>query len=445
MNKKEKCKICHKEFTPNRPWQKYCSLECRKEGKVRNTLIWRDQQAFDMEELTIEEIKNKNPYKQVYENIMLAFSLEDDRQKGLSGYDVYSRSGLTDKTRFERFMNTLCRKGVFKKESGQYIPLDLHNLEPLQFRQKDVIINTDMNNILFRSPFTYYNPKFTTDAIKYRVKNLSKKVKNVERLLYQADNAWMNILIETRDDYVREIWDEEILCKRKIDILTKFCFSLDLIFKICEDKLIWLSPPEKTFRSFNERLNFFAEIQDNASDKFLYKKYPELTPSKKKKLDIMVERSYGKYDAPLQDINEGIRHIMDSATLQHMLVVDYFHLGRYQSEKLMKTGIVRSNEPIDEQLDELHKLPDKTSVYSGASDKDLNVEYGQVTIDERLYVKPPFFKDFFKDFEKDLMRLGFKSGNGDKSLGYFYNRLDGMAEILRIPSLPDDLDALLQQ
>ena len=43
------------------------------------------------------------------------------------------------------------------------------------------------------------------------------------------------------------------------------------------------------------------------------------------------------------------------------------------------------------------------------------------------------------------MGLGFKPGVGDDSLEYFYSRLDGRAKVLRIPSLPDDLGALLQK
>ena len=60
-------------------------------------------------------------------------------------------------------------------------------------------------------------------------------------------------------------------------------------------------------------------------------------------------------------------------------------------------------------------------------------------MDERWFIKPPFFKSFFQEFEKDLKGFGLKKGKLEK----FYKNLDKVATILRIPVLPDDPAALL--
>lgn len=348
---------------------------------------------------------------------------------------------------FNKFLKKLEDEGRIERKNGLCYLSGRYKLNILNIRKSDIIIDTDFEHIIFCPPrynHTFYNPGIPADYIRYNVEDFEQRIKNVEENLQKADLGWLGILREARDNYVRQLWDENILCYTEVHVLSKFLFCLVMIYEV-EELLLWFHPK----RSPNEQWELLMEIQHRATDRYIEKRYPEVSPSQMIALEKIAFKEEELKSKFFEKLRSEIRSYLDPSLLESIIVIDTPGIGSHRHDDLAEAGIIGSllvdrNKPISRQQYTKEKTSEKQPV-DYAKNKYLMSKWRRTPVDKALYVKPPFFKGFFKGFEKDLMRLGFKCGVGNNSLEYFYNQLDGMAEILRIPSLPDDLDALLQQ
>lgn len=350
---------------------------------------------------------------------------------------------------FNKFLKKLKDGGQIEKteKKGLCRLSERYKLEILNLRKSSIIMDTDFEHIIFCPPgynYTFYNPSIPANYIKYNVEDYDRRIKNVEENLQKAHLGWIRILREARDNQVREIWDVNILCYKNVHVLPKFLFCLETIYEV-EEILIWDHPK----RSPNEQWELLMKIHDRATNRYIKKSYPGISSSQMDALEKIALNEVDMKSKFFENLDRKIRSNLDLSLLESIIVIDTPGIGPHRYDDLAEAGITESllvdrNKPISKQRVKKKKASERQPVYD-AKNKYLTSRGIKTPVDKGLYVKPPFFKGFFKGFEKDLMRLGFKSGNGEKSLEYFYNRLDGMAEILRIPSLPNDLDVLLQK
>jgi len=387
---------------------------------------------------TIEEMKTKELYKENYEKIMKAMN---SNTKITWAY-LLDQTGLSSDT-LSRYLAVLRKLGAVEKE--YLAPSKKYMLEPLKLRERDIIINTDFEHAFFRPPkylFNYYNPSIPTNYIKYNVKDFDRKIERIEEHLLKADDEWILILTEARNNYVRELWNNAILLDKEIYALAKFSFCLYVISQIHEYSL-WRNPK----RSANEHWDIFIEIQERAFNRYIKKRYPGITPSQMNTLDINNERENKQKDVFFRKIEDEIEIYYDPTLLEHMIVIDRLGMSSYRSEELEKAGIAEAfsidrDKPIGEQLKK-KKISEEKPMYDAETVKYLVHKWSGTPVDEKLYVKTPFFKDFLQGYEKDLKRLGFKTEKNDIGLKTFYKNLDRTAETIRIPSLPDNLSVLI--
>lgn len=435
---RKKCKICGKFFHPNRSWQVYCSSECTRKGKSINAMAWRKMQPFHMEALTLVKIKNKDPYKGRYKHIMEAF--EGNKKRGILWSELYERSGMGDKAMFSHFLRALCRVGVLKKEKRRYFISDRYKFEPLRLRERDIVGDIGTKNAIFRSSignnYAYYTPHRQTDYLRYSVKGLDERVGEMEDYLGKAERIWAKILVEARDRYLMEVWDKKILCNSRIFALTKLDLCLYLIFRV-RNSLLWLASPRE--RSLEEQWSLLMDIKRKAFYQLLQKKYPALTSSQVENLYTKMRESSAVKRYLLYSVSKEVLSAYSFDVLEHLIVVA-FGLDLHRMEKLVLGDVIDSvavewDKPVGMQQDKL-----KLSGEDVISSEDLSKGYkSPVVVEERLFVKPPFFKGFFHGFEEDLLELGFEPGVGNNGLEEFYRLLDMTAAVLRIPALPDDL------
>lgn len=360
----------------------------------------------------------------------------------------FDQSISTTPQGFNKFLKKLDDFGWIERKNGLCHLSGRYKLEILNLRKSDIIMDTDFEQIVFRPPgykYTFYNPGIPAGHIRCNVEDYEERIKNVEENLQQAYFDWLGILREARDNYVRQFWDENILCCKDVHVLSKFRFCLVMIYEI--EEILILDHPK---RSPNEQWELLMEIHDRATNGYVKKGHPEISSSQMATLEKIVAKEEELKNDFFEGIERKIRSYLDPSLLDSIIVIDTTPgLGPHRYEDIAEGGIIEvlhvdRNKPINIQRDIKEKTSEEQPV-DCAENKYLVSKWRRTPVDKGLYVKPPFFKGFFKGFEKDLMRLGFKPGVGDNSLEYFYNRLDGMAEILRIPSLPDDLDALLQK
>ena len=438
---KKKCKICGKKFEPTRSWSKYCSDECRNKANSKRVIQYRKKHD-PLKVKTIEEMKTKEPYKTNYEKIIEAMNKGSEIK--ISWKYLLKKTGLSSDT-LSRYLAVMRKLGAVEDE---YLALsEKYKLEALKLRERDIIMDTDFEHIIFCPPgykYTFYNPSIHTGYIRYNVEDYDQRSEKIKENLQKAYLGWLGILRDARDNYVRHLWDVKILRYKDVYVLSKFVFCLEMIYEV-EEILIWDHPE----RSPNEQWELLMEIHDRATNRYIKKRYPEISSSQMGALEKIAVKEDELKSKFFDELESEIRSYLDPSLLESIIVIDTPMLGHHRRNGLAEAGIIESllvdrNKPINIQRVKKKKASEEQLV-DYAKNKHLEAKWRRTPVDKGLYVKPPFFKGFFKGFEKDLMRLGFKSGVGDNSLEYFYNRLDEMAEILRIPSLPDDLDALLQK
>lgn len=438
-----KCKICGKKFEQKRPWQVYCSTKCIKKGKIQNAITWREKQPFEMEKQTVKDVRNKEQYRKMYEKIMNAFKSGNTPREGLSWTELFKKSKSTDKTIFNLFVGALCRLDMLKKENGRYFPYQLYKFEPLRLRANTMLANIDLEHSFFHpSPgFSYscYNPDMRTDDILSNVNNLKERLKPFEDFLNKAQKEWFHILDDARNNYLKGLWNKEILIRREINPVTKFVFALDTIFKLCELKLYVVSPPEKTS---NQQMEILMKIKRKAFKKYIQERYPKLNSPQVKKLLEKAKKEYRINEDFYARISKRIKDEWTSSKSEFIIVIDFPAIGTYELESLKDAGLYASvnldgGRPIGEIRKELNRSSDRNYEYLKLENSYSFAEWKPKPIDEKLYIKIPFFKDFFLGFEDDLLGLGFKRGEGIYSLETFYIYLDRTTEVFKLPSLPD--------
>jgi hypothetical protein len=433
-----KCEICKKEFKPNRPWQKYCSPKCNRKGKVENAKAWRHKHSITIESLSDFEIKKKD----IYENVISALK----ESKKISWSQLYEKSGINDKTLFDRYIKTFYDRGIIEKQNHNYLLSKRYIFEPLRIRQKNIIMDTPLQYPLFRPPgfnFTYYS-LFDSSRFKSIVTNFDERMEKIEKKLQKADSEWMTILAEARNNYVKNIWNQNILIKKNIGVLTKFAFALDLIFKIRENNLIWVAPPH---RSINDQLDLFDEITEKAFYAYIQHNYPTLTKSKIGKLKSLIDKEYASKESFFEKVRNKILLMENPDIFEHIIVIDLPFIGTRLHNELVKEKIINQisfdrDKPIGEQLEKLKILSEKQSYYQENEEKSLQNSKIKKIIKDELVIKTPFFKDFFKTYENELFKLGFKKGKSGGGLDSYYQELDEAANNIRMPSLPEKSDLL---
>lgn len=472
-----KCTICNKSFTPTRSWSKYCSEKCRKKGNSLKVIKHRKKHN-PLKIKTIEEMKAKEPYASNYKKIMTALTTIpkppfDKRAKKIdlkfSGYkpatkgktrEAYLRrherqwgkigwsyllkeTGLSSDV-LSRYLNVLRKLGAIEKNS--FAPSERFRLESLKFREKDIIMNTDMENIVFHPSrghsYIFYNPNINIDEIKSGVKDLDGRIREVEHHLKEAQKTWMNILFDARDTRLREIW-MEFLQNNDIYVLTKFAFCLDRIFERVKSLLWVVSRVSSPKKSFAEQWATFIEIQREAFEDYIRKKYPTLNPCPIKELNMKTEKNFESNKNTFVKLHNKITNNWAASKLEHIIVVDFLGIDEHRSKELKEIGLKVYSE-IDEKTvgeidDKLKKLSERKQPYDNLDDKSTSREYYLNNKVKQPYIETPFFKKFFQGFEKDLKDLGFKKDKLDE----LYEDLNETATILRIPALPDDPADLL--
>jgi len=438
---KKKCEICGKKFEPTRSWSKYCSDECRKDADKERLIQYRKKHD-PLKVKTIEEMKTKEPYKTNYEKIMEA--MNKGSEITIRWKSLLEKTGLSSDT-LSRYLAVMRKLGAV--ENDHLALSEKYKLEALKLRERDIIMDTDFEHIIFCPPgykYTFYNPGIPTGYIRCNVEDYDREIENVKENLQKAYLGWLGILREARDNYVRQYWDVNILCYKDVHVLSKFFFCLVMIYEV--EEILILDHPK---RSPNEQWELLMKIHYKATNRYIKKRYPEISSSQMGALEKIASKEEELKSKFFEERESEIIIYLGPSLLESIIIIDTPGLGPHRHNGLAEAGIIEllhvdRNKPINIQRDIKEKTSEEQPV-DCAENKYLVSKWRRTPVDKGLYVKPPFFKGFFKGFEKDLMRLGFKPGVGDNSLEYFYNRLDGMAEILRIPSLPDDLDALLQK
>jgi hypothetical protein len=457
ISMKKKCQICGEMFTATRRWQKYCPKEqCQKKANYLRVLRCRKSHN-PLKIKTLEEMKAKEPYKTNYNKIIKALDNKPPFEDIAKKTDVRTRAAYLKRhekqweiTRkflmketelsyymLSRYLTVLRKFGVINED---FSLSERHKFEALKLRGEDIILNTDMNNIIFHpSPgysYTYYTPRIEGEYLKYSVKNLNEQVKELEEHLKKADNIWIGILANARDNYVKELWGTEILLCNNIHVFTKFDFCLDWIFRIRKMLLLY------TFssKSFKEK---FEEIIRKAFDAHIQEKYPVLNQKSIEKIHTNIQKEYELNEAFFKKISEKLFAVYNPRILEHMITVELLGIGVYRSEELKELNIIKSipldnEKPFAQQMKELDKLSTKKYIYDELIEEDV-ISINRTNEAKRSdYIKPPFFKDFFHEFEQELMELGLKN----ERLNEFYRVLDETATIIRIPALPDKVELL---
>ena len=428
------CKICGKEFEPNRPWQKYHSEECRKEGKRRVARIWKKKNLPEkVKNLTLEQIKENNLYNEAYENIL------NFLWKGNANWSrLFRESQLGNRTFFNLFITRLCELGVLNKENNNYCLTGRHIFEPLKLRQKHMIENTNLENSIFRPSagysFSYYHCNISNDYLEYSIKKLDEKIKKIEEHLIKAGNLHIHLLAEARDFYVKDLWTKEILNNEKIPISVRFYFAISVI--VDTENIPQLYP---TWKTPNEMKILIENFKKKAFINYLQKKYSSFDKTLVEKLFEKMEDGYKQYEVFFSKILKKIKKLYNPSTLEHMIVIDFLGTAKYNANELKKDGYIKyktidRNKRSDKQIEKLLKESDEKHC-------DKFVDKDAQPVDEKISLKTPFFENFFKPVEEDLKSLGF---NRD-TLKEIYTRLDEKAEIIQIHSLPDDPGDLLQE
>ena len=265
----------------------------------------------------------------------------------------------------------------------------------------------------------------------------------LEKNLKVAQVEWMGILFDVRDASLMELWNG-FLQNREIYTPTKLDFCLDRILEIHKILLYNVSPPE---RNIEEQWDSIMDIKRKAFDSYLRKRYPTLKPHIEKLHKKMTEEYKLKTKYFDETRNKIIRN-RSNTKLESIIVIDFLGIGPHKSNELKTAGLVPSvtldrDKPLGEIYDKLKKLSDIRYPYDELPDNDWSEEHKANSVEEKLYVKQPFFKNFFHEFEGDLVDLGFEKRKGNNSLKYFYDTLDKTAKILKIPSLPDNHEELL--
>jgi len=473
-----KCAICNKSFTPTRSWSKYCSEECRKKGNSLRVIKNRKKHN-PLEVKTIEEMKAKEPYASNYKKIMTALTtipkppfdkrakkidLEFSRYKPATKgktreaylrrhekqWDKIGWSYLLKETglssdMLSRYINILRKLGAIEKNS--FAPSERFRLESLKLREKDIIMNTDMEHIVFHPSrghsYIFYNPNININEIKSGVKDLDGRIREVEYHLKEAQKKWMNILFDARDTLLRELW-KEFLQKNDIYMVTNFVFCLDRIFERVNSLLWEVSRVSFPKKSFAEQWGTFIDIQREAFDNYIRKMYPTLNLRQIKELYMKTERDFESNKEAFVKLCNRIINNWSTSKLEHIIVVDFLGIDEHRSKELEEIGLKVSSE-IDEKTvgeidDKLKKLSERKQPYDILDDKSTSRGYYLNNTVKQPYIETPFFKKFFQGFEKDLKDLGFKKDKLDE----LYEDLDETATILRIPALPDDPADLLQ-
>lgn len=358
----------------------------------------------------------------------------------------FDQSISTTPQGFNKLLKKLDDSGWIKRKNRLCHLSGKYKLDILNLRKSDIIMDTDFEHVVFRPPgykHTFYNPGILAGHIRCNVKDYEQRIKKVEKNLQTAYYGWLGILKEARDSSVQQFWDDSILCRKDVHVLSKFFFCLVMIYEI--EEILILDHPK---RSPNEQWELLMRIHDRAISRYIKKRYPDISSSQMATLEKIVAKDEELKHDFFDELERKIRRRLDPSLLDSIIIIDTTPgLGPHRYKDLAKAGIIEvvhvdRNKPIDMQQDIKEKTSEEQPV-DYAENKYLMSKRRRTPVDKEVYVEPPFFKGFFKGFEKDLMGLGFKSGGGDNSLKYFYSRLDERAKVLRIPSLPYDLDALL--
>jgi hypothetical protein len=438
---KRKCKICRKSFPLNRDWQKYCSPRCRNEAKNKNAKIWREKKLqVKIKNLTLHKIKDKKLYSDAYENIINYLGV--GKQRHVSWTKLYYESKLGDRTFFDLFINRLCGLGVLKKENGGYCLTKRHRFEPLRLRQNKLITNTNLECVLFRSlkgyDISYYHPRIDNDYLRYSLDKLDEKFKEIEEHLIKAESIFISILNLSREKYLGELWKNEILNNKKISVLTKFDFTVDTIIQDLVPHYFvtsWKTPYELK--------KILSYIKNCAFENYLKMKYPNINKREINELYNNIEKEHKEKKNFFEKLLSEIKKILDPGILEHMLVVDMLSISTFGSEELIKKKLIQqisfsSDESIRKQMECLKETTNDKD-YNHLYEKESVNEYKPEPKNDNVYISTPFFKKFLGAFEQDFKHIGLKP----KNLELFYERLDEMAEIIKIPALPEKLNSLL--
>ncbi len=345
---------------------------------------------------------------------------------------------------FNKYLEKL--DGIWiERKNGICFLSEKRKFELLRLRQKDIIMNTGLEYSVFHpSPghsYTYYIPRITTEYLIQSVKGLKNRVEKVEENLKKAQAEWLGILSEARDVYLKELWNRQFLQNNEIYVLTKFDFCLDTIFDRRIILLLDISLPEKTL---DEQWDSLMDIKKRAFEKYIQKRYPTLTQSQIEEVHKKIEKEYKLKKEFFDGLSKKIKQYGSIGILEHIIVLDFLGIGKHRYEELVAADIIKSaslnrGKSVGEIYDELKKSSEKEYPYDTFENKDSSEEHTINSVNEKLYVKPPFFKSFFQGFEKELKELGFKKNK----LEDFCKDLDETAMILRLPSLHDDPADLL--
>jgi len=189
-------------------------------------------------------------------------------------------------------------------------------------------------------------------------------------------------------------------------------------------------------------MEFLSDIEIKSLEGYLKEKYQAITPHQKEKMFQDVEKEYEQHEEFFNGLSDEIDVIYRPSQLEHMMVVDF--LGTVKNRKKLKEGgfikpmELNRNGKLNKQMDKINGELDNDH-YDGLTIKKQTKEDGKKQTDEKHYIASPFFKNFLKSVECDFGALGYK----EKELADFYKLLDEKANVLHIPSLPDNLDDLI--
>jgi len=457
-SKEKRCEICGEKFVPKVPQQKRCGKkECTKEAKRLNALLYRKRMDSRFKDITIEDLK-KPKHKTQYENILKVFNSIPDEQGdndfiGLSWSELYRKSGMKDRTTFDHYIKTFCKLGILTMKEGKYYPSERSKYEVLALRQRDIILNTSMKNAFFRpSPGwsgwckIYYFPNLPGGIKSIEdVDNVSEKLNEVEKYLAKAEHIFLGILSDARKQYMKNLWSEKILDNNDIYILTKFYFSLEMIFDLNVTSLEVAAYFDGIDTTLNNIYKKFKRIWLEAFVVHLLKKYPSLTRENVGNLMKNMNEQYDLHNEYFREISREIRYFRNPSVLNHLLTVD-FSVGK--SNKEVEEVIeaygkkIPVAKPVDIERDKPIKSYMSKLLESNLSTQSDNLKKVGRERETKPYSKPPFFEKYFEGFEESLMGLGFEEADGNRSLKRYFERLDRDAEEILIPVLPDNPDLL---
>lgn len=483
------CKICGKKFKSSRAWSKYCSDGCRKKANSYRVIEHRKKNQ-PLKINTLEELKNKQPYRTNYENIIRSLKkhypfadLGGGRQKEkyikrqekqhikITWSYLLKNTGLSSDS-LNKYLNVMRKFGIIEKNS--YELSDKFKFEPLRIFQSNIINNTLIDNVLPIGNNTFYLLCLTyKDFTEEEIKTLLSHIYKINDYYSKIEH---DILKKVGERKANIIWNEFI---DNIDAhkLIKFLMWLLLIRDNILDNLgliivrsrwskINESNPVKNIYLYSEKMQKTVNeiyngiiINQQKQFKIIFKKaylnyFKKIHPDLKK-LNELIKESQKKYNKKFEETIDQIRdNLMDSrlffTTSQNELIcwADIKYGYNFDKEKtnniLTSLSYAMFDHPFSKKIDHLFQnliLERINSLKNKSIEKELS-KYIDITKfktsaknitlkNKKINSYSTFFSDidFFSGFEKELET---KINCNKKEL---YKQMDRYGNIFKKPEI----------